>query len=249
MKNLKQGVYGKGQYPIKRYVGATAAGVAAVAAIFYLKSCGPQHETIVQIKPAKEACHCGEIPVADTSRITGKKADTLVVTPGCKDTTTPAPPKPQPKCGAHSHVTKKGDCGCDKGYHNASKKGLKCEKNAPAEAAVEQPKPAGCVSCPESIESPHSPGAQVRKSISTAIGAAANTIKNTFAEGAPVVIVVSYTDGPDGYISKASYSVLKGSEDVTGKGNLASITGVNLLGQFVGSAGSCCTRTFRVAVP
>lgn len=224
----------------KSYVTAAVITAIGVGLPFLRLSCGPQHETIVKIMPAEKPCPCLNIPVIDTVRHPGKAVDTLIGTPRCKDTTTPKPPVTTQPCGPHSHHVKGDGCGCDQGYHKAK---TGCAKDT----IVDQPKP--CPTCPDAIEKAHSQGAQMRKVVTRAISNNANAIKDKFGDGSAVEVIFTYNVSQDGVVANVAYTVMKGSENRTSRGNLASLIGVNVIGTEVGVPGGCCTRTDIILVP
>jgi hypothetical protein len=202
--------------------------------MFWLKSCnGPMHETVVKIMPAKDACHCGEIPVADTTRVAGsdkRTADTVIVTPSCKDTTTKKVEQPKPPKKA---------------------KKAKAKVQAVAPVPVEQPKPEGCLPCNAAMYAQNTNGESVHNMLyDNMTGPLANGIKQTFGDGEKVIVKCVITVGTDSKVDAVKYTIYKGSENVTSKGNLASMLGVNPVGFGVSYPGAnCCTFSFSVVLP
>ncbi len=121
MKNMTEPKQKKA--PIKTYVATTATVVAAVASMWFMRSCMNEPPIIIFDK-AKAPCGCNERPTADTIRVAGPKSgplgfgkprDTFHVVPKCEPVTTKCP-------DSNAHRDSSGDCKCDttKGYHNVA---------------------------------------------------------------------------------------------------------------------------------
>lgn len=214
---------------MKRNAAIAATILAGAALPFFLRlTCTPHHETIFQTTRLEAPCPCGDSTVIDTTRHVGKLVDTLVASQRCvPPNKAPEPPKPKPP-----------------------KKQKKEKKAEPPVVEKKAPAP-GCIPCAAAMYAPNTNGESVHMMLSTAItGSHGNAIKNTFGNGEKVIVKCVVTVGSSSKVEGVNYTVYKDGLDVTSKGDIASMLGVNPVGFEVSYPGaSCCTFNFTVVLP